>query len=145
LRDVFGSNSMKLIFVFTAGMSLRMWLPTFPSVSFMKICWRKCSPPSRLRLTPFLLSSWVAYALDILYILACLYTSSKDRSLKPYTTFESSGELFKCKFQGWPQKGYIWLSVKGTAFFRGYLHVQPGVGTTVMGPYCIYCRHLLFF
>lgn len=32
------SNSMQLIFVFTVGMLLRMWLMTSHSVSFMKIC-----------------------------------------------------------------------------------------------------------
>lgn len=47
----------ELIFVFTAGMLLRMWLPTSHSVSFTKICWRQFSFPSGLWITTFRLSS----------------------------------------------------------------------------------------
>lgn len=47
----------ELIFVFTAGMLLRMWLLTSHSVSFTKICWRRFSFPSGLWITTFCLSS----------------------------------------------------------------------------------------
>lgn len=64
----------ELIFVFTAGVLLRMWLPTSHSVSFTKICWRRFSLPSGLWLTAFLLSS-------------CRATPFKFYTLRPITMY----------------------------------------------------------